>query len=135
MRRHSRAPRPGFAIALVAIVTAIVAAGCQWAYPMARFGSEDAMPSPRATYSRRTASIAVDGEADQPIALTRISKGPHVFSVIGTTVTWRGDDGWVLRVSAYDDPGFGSVQPYADVEIHRIADGEHLVTVDPPGAR
>ncbi len=102
--------------------------GCELLYP--GLGSEDAFPSPRATYSSGSAELVVSGEDDQTIQLTRINPGPHVYSDMGTIVTWSGPDGWALRVSVYDVPGLSGGDGGV-AEIHRITEGRHLASMDP----
>lgn len=115
---------------------AIVVAGCFFPSlgSLADLGDPGPFPSVLATYSHGSASLAITrGGTIETIALDRVGRGSQATSVIGTNVTWRNDQGWILQVNAYDSGSLfgprasGEVDDdsyYGDVSIQLIAEHE-----------
>jgi hypothetical protein len=112
-------------IALVGLV-ALVAGGCQYllGYPT---GPDVALPSPSAAYREGHATISVG--TDPVITLGALSQPGTFDTMLGSEATFRGDDGWYLRVIGATS-GSGFMQT-AFVQLDRIAGGEHWTTADP----
>ena len=73
----------------------------------ADFGDEPPFPSVLATYSQGSATLEVTrAGATETIVLDRVGRGSQLTSLVGTNVSWRNDQGWVLLVSVYD---FGNI--------------------------
>jgi hypothetical protein len=98
-------------IALGALAGAMVLGGC--VFPnFAGLGLDDddfdgLQPSVLAVYSTGSATLNITqaGQA-RSITLERIGRGSQLTTLIGSSVTWRNDEGWSLTLNAYD---FGSV--------------------------
>jgi hypothetical protein len=69
------------------------------------------------------------GGTTETMTLDQIGPDSMLDSYMGATVTWRNDDGWIVRMNAYDysDPGAGDVPGSigGDVTVERIDGHEH----------
>ena len=133
MRRRGRGPRAAVVVAVAAGSVALVLSGCQRFLGPA-FDGNFPSPSPIASYSSGTASIAIAG--GETIKLDNVAAGSGVDSMFGSNVRWSGSSGWNLRVTGAGAAqgfgggvGFGSGSAYLTLD--RIVDGEHWTTFDP----
>ena len=118
---------------------ALIAGGCFLPNfgSFADFSDEGLFPSVLATYTQGSATLQITrGASTESVVLDRIGRGSQTASLVGTTVTWRNDQGWILAVNAYDfESGFNGFGPRpsgavedeshsGDVSIQLIADHE-----------
>jgi len=93
------------------------------------FGNEEIpVPTVLATYATGSATLEMNrGDVVETVTFDRVGLGSQLASLMGATVTWRNDSGWVLQVTAFDAM-FGSssaVGPYSgDVVLQLITDHE-----------
>jgi hypothetical protein len=120
-------------VAVAAGSLALVVSGCQRFFGPA-FDGNFPSPSPIASYSSGTASIAI--ASGETIKLDNVAAGAGVDSMFGSNVRWSSSSGWNLRVTGAgasqgfgDGIGFGSGSAYLTLD--RIADGQHWTTFDP----
>jgi hypothetical protein len=103
----------------------------------ADFDEEGLFSSVLATYTTGTATLQITrGATAETIVLDRLGRGSQTASLMGSSVTWRNDQGWILAVNAYDyGGGLGPFAPRpseaaqddsysGDVSIELIADHE-----------
>jgi hypothetical protein len=107
--------RPVRAALLAAVV--VVVAGCDllwaaygtdpWAPPPAWVDEPFPQATVLASYSSGTATaeISRDGTVET-ITFDRVGDGSTLNGLIGASVTWRNDSGWVLSLNAYDVGSF-----------------------------
>ena len=114
------------ALALIVGLAALVAGGCQYllGYPT---DPNFALPSPSAAYREGHATVSL---GKQPaITLGQLSQPGTFDTMLGAEATFRGDDGWYLRIVGATAGG-GFMQT-AFIQLDRISGGEHWTTVDP----
>jgi hypothetical protein len=109
-------------VAAVAITSLLVAGGCF--FPsfggFSDFGNIDdpgPFPTVLATYAHGTASMEVtQGGVTQTIALNEVGRGSSLNSFIGSSVSWRNEDGWSLTVTSYEVGNPFAPEPSNDAE-------------------
>lgn len=146
--RGERDRRAVARLALGLIAIALATTGCQYLFagtPFGGFGNvagasgeptlsgpfpidslasfppgQDPDPSPLATFTRARATISLsDGTT---IILDRLSRGPHLYSVFGSSLRWSNADGWYLALGgAGADTEYGA----AYVQLDRVTGGQH----------
>jgi hypothetical protein len=85
---------------------ALLAGGCFFPNLGGLGAIDEPFPTVLATYTSGTAHLRlVQGGVTQDLTLERVGAGSTLSSLMGATVTWRNDDGWVLQVTAYDIGG------------------------------
>lgn len=110
-----------------------LAAGCY--FPMGLLDDEGDFPMPTvlAVYSQGTAELTMNqAGAQSVVSFERVGPGSTLDSIAGASVTWRSDDGWVLRLTAYDasfpypaPSGLAEPESYfSDVTLERIVGNE-----------
>jgi hypothetical protein len=62
-------------------------------------GYDDDLGEELATYATGRATLEIDGRT---IVLDQLGAGPHLISGFGADVYWYNEDGWGLRLNAYD---------------------------------
>jgi hypothetical protein len=81
---------------------ALVLGGCQALFGSGfgggAFDGSFPSPSPIATYTSGTASIAIKG--GETIKLDKVAAGSGVDSMFGSNVRWSSPSGWNLRINA-----------------------------------
>ena len=81
------------------------------------FADEGPFPSVLATYTHGSATLAITrAGATETVALNEVGRGSQSSSLIGTNVTWRNEDGWILQVNAYDIGSVFGPRPSGQVE-------------------
>jgi len=117
--------------AMLAVVP-FVLSGCDLLFaglygPMDPFPEPDLGPS--VVYDSGVATLEItQTDTTETVTLDQLGPNSIMDSYMGATVTWRNDDGWILRLNAYSfaDPaagGFpGSVS--GDITFDRIGDNE-----------
>ena len=116
---------------------AFLVAGCFFPSlgSLADLGDPGPFPSILATYTRGSATFAITRSGTtETIALTEVGRGSQATSIVGTTVSWRNEDGWILQLTAYDVGSDFGPRPSAassedesysgDVSLQLIADHE-----------
>jgi hypothetical protein len=135
---RGRGGRSAAALTLFALAfVAIAVAGCDLLLngAGAGFGEQFPSSSPIVTFTRGTATIAVDG--GQPMTLGDLGSESGIETLFGSNVHWSNADGWHLRVNgAGADLGGGFGPSLGGGEsgyltIDRITDGQHWTTYDP----
>jgi hypothetical protein len=109
------------------LMGSVLLSACGFLVPA--FGtSDEAFPSPLATYTRGKATITITAGNARVITLERVSPGPHLYTEYGAEVRWLNDDGWALGLIAPTarDPFGGSP---AVISMDRITDRSHLTTM------
>ena len=87
------------------------------------------MPKVLATYTTGSATLRItQSGTTQEIRLDRVGPGSQLMSVIGAEVTWRNDNGWVVRVQAYDDGGALPGSSFGQLSIDRVKNHGHWTT-------
>jgi len=123
---------------LLLTITAVVVAGCFFPSlgSFADLGDPDPFPSVLATYTRGSATLAITrAGTTETIALNEVGRGSQATSIVGTSVSWRNEDGWILQLTAYDygdvfapratgEPESENESYSGDVSIQLIADHE-----------
>jgi hypothetical protein len=74
---------------------------------------DDGFGAPLATYVTGRATLEIDGRT---IVLDRLSAGPHLIQGAGADVYWYNEEGWGLRLSAFDMLGAGAT----NISIDRV---------------
>lgn len=124
------------AILATLALTSVVASGCDYLLygtPFAPGGSLDPEGSfdpgapfkPLATYTSGTANLTIDAGA--PIVLDQLSKGPHLFEMMGADVSWNDGHGLFVRFSGIDQ---GTLDDFTTITLDWIADGRHWTVWD-----
>lgn len=84
---------------------------------------------PSIVYESGVATIEItQGDTTETVTLSEIGPNSMLDSYMGATVTWRNDDGWIVRMNAYSfaDPAIGDFpgSMAGDVTIERINEHE-----------
>jgi hypothetical protein len=103
---------PVKAVLLAGVV--LIVAGCDlmwalaappWAGPP--WPDEPPFPEPTilATYETGSATLEITraGEPVESVTFERVGAGSALDGLLGTSINWRNDDGWVLTLTAYDE--------------------------------
>lgn len=119
-------------IAAALALLPFVISGCDLLFA-SLYGPIDPFPEPElgpsVLYDSGVATIEItQGDTTETMTLDQVGPNSMLDSYMGATVTWRNDDGWVLRLNAYsfldpaamDFPGSFS----ADLTVDRIEDHE-----------
>ena len=89
---------------------------------------ELANPSPIATYTSGTATIALGDRTK--VQLTQLHGKAALYTTLGATASWENADGWYLQFNGGPSGVFGGTGA-GYLTIDRIHDGEHWATRDP----
>jgi hypothetical protein len=86
------------AVAVLGIFAAWTVAGCELFLP-GTFTPDGQLqePSPRATYTKGSATLAM-GDGTK-VTLDRLSEGPHLIALYGSSIRWSNADGWSLQLT------------------------------------
>ncbi len=93
------------------VLLGLLAGGCFFPN-FGAFGDEEfPIPTVLATYTTGSARLQISygndqGGSSEEVVLDRVGQGSTLNSLIGTTVSWRNGDGWLLQLTAYE---FGSM--------------------------
>lgn len=103
--------------------------GCSLAYPRFPIAPDEmAAPTVRAAYSTGTATLEITREGvSETITLDRVEPGSQLADLMGATVTWRNDAGWVLFLSAFDREEMGGFGPSGSIQFERIEGHEYWI--------
>ena len=92
---------------LLVICVALLVCGCFLPSlgSLADLGENAPFPSVLGTYSQGSATLEVTrGGVAETIVLDRVGRGSQLTTIVGSNVTWRNDQGWILLINVYD-PG------------------------------
>ncbi len=119
-------------IAAALAVLPLVISGCDLLYaglygPIDPFLEPELGPS--IVYETGVATIEMTrGATTETITLDQVGPNSMLDSFMGATVTWRNDDGWIVRINAYEfsDPGAVGLPGITsgDVTVEWIAEHE-----------
>jgi len=84
---------------------------------------------PSVVYESGVATIEITrGNTTETMTLDEVGPNSMLDSYIGASVTWRNNDGWILRLDAYSftDPALGDIpgNVFGDVTVEWIAEHE-----------
>lgn len=128
--RVSHHRRSRGSVLVLALLALPVASACGLLFPQgygSQAGSDPlATPTTLATYATGSATVTVTrGARVEKIELQRVGPGSTLTSELGAFVTWRNDDGWILRVTAFGAGGTAPVPMAASTQVtlERITTG------------
>jgi hypothetical protein len=85
-------------VAALVILAVPAMAGCELFFPGALTPDGQLQdPSPRATYTKGSATLTM-GDGTK-VTLDRLSEGPHLIALYGSSIRWSNADGWSLQLT------------------------------------